>query len=506
MVRTLIVGTGDHAYGLAHLFSISNSATSGNFLEVTKPSITKKGPTFHDTGVPVVPFEEGLSCADIVILAFPASGIKRFMSIYIHFLKDKIIVDATNSTIPGEDLHSILAMTGVRWVKAFNDVGAVDVLLKKPDNKYQMVTKMCSSHADAVETLKVFAEDSMGFKVKVVPYEKYNGIADHQNSLGEDWMTAGTIMLIIFVLCEIYSVMRYNVHKGYAWFHLPLQVTNKAICWTALTGFSISQLPGVFARMSNALYANSLRTKPIWLTRFLAIRKHLGLVSLWFLSLHIIMSLLLFNPGYYGKFFITKDGTSKLNSIGENSFLFATIGTGLYVILGICSLPSVGAQMTNRQWQMVYGPVAWFALACGTIHVLVMGVKGWNDQEGWPGNLPPITLTATMVPLATIFLKLMQIVVCRVAWTLNTAVSKKGSGSDGTPSVFYPDDMESITSQRSARAGAMVAVPPLLNERKSPTKGSEPDYEEEETLDYVPYPKKFRSIKKSKQQIHEDVA
>ena len=36
--------------------------------------------------------------------------------------------------IPGEDLHSILAMTNLKWVKAFNDIGAADVLLKKPGN------------------------------------------------------------------------------------------------------------------------------------------------------------------------------------------------------------------------------------------------------------------------------------------------------------------------------------------------------------------------------------
>ena len=99
-----------------------------------------------------------------------------------------------------------------------------------------------------------------------------------------------------------------------------------AICWTAITGFSLSQLPGVLARMSNAIYGNNLRTKPSWLVRFLAMRKHLGLVALWFLLLHIFMSMLLFNPGYYSKFFIEKEGTSKMNSIGENSFFFAIIG------------------------------------------------------------------------------------------------------------------------------------------------------------------------------------
>jgi len=65
--------------------------------------------------------------------------------------------------------------------------------------------------------------------------------------------------------------------------------------------------------------------------------------------------------------------------------------------------------MTSKQWQLVYGPVAWAALAFGTVHVLVMGVKGWDQQQKWPGNLPPITLTATMIPLSVMFLKVVQV-------------------------------------------------------------------------------------------------
>ena len=88
-----------------------------------------------------------------------------------------------------------------------------------------------------------------------------------------------------------------------------------------------------------------------------------------------------------------------MNAIGEFSFLFAIFGTGFYIILGICSLPSVGLQMTSRSWQVVYGPLAWMALAFGTTHVLIMGVKGWDEQEKWPGNLPPITMTSVLIPL-----------------------------------------------------------------------------------------------------------
>jgi hypothetical protein len=214
------------------------------------------------------------------------------------------------------------------------------------------------------------------------------------------------------------SSRSYNVFKGYDWYHLPLQVTNKAICWTALNGFAITMLPGLFARMSNAIYRDSLRTKPRWMTSFLGMRKYIGLLSLWFLFVHIFMSLLLFSPAYYSKFFVDPEAnSSKLNAIGESSFFFAIIGACLFCILGVCSLPSVANQMTNSQWQFLYGPLVWIALLFGTIHVLIMGVAGWTKTETWPGGLPPITLTSTIIPMIAMYLKLVQAILSRVMWS-----------------------------------------------------------------------------------------
>jgi hypothetical protein len=213
-------------------------------------------------------------------------------------------------------------------------------------------------------------------------------------------------------------------------------VTNKAICWTALNAFALTMLPGLLARFQDAIYDTKMLDKPKWLIFGLRIRKPLGLLALWFLGIHIFMSLLMFNQKYYGKFFIDpKASSSKLNAIGESSFFFGILGAGFYFILGVCSLPSVGAQMTSRSWQVsessvlnqtkapppsfqqslllsdhslssffetfqfAYGPLVWTALLFGTTHVLIMGVKGWDDQEKWPGNLPPITLTSALIPM-----------------------------------------------------------------------------------------------------------
>ena len=206
---------------------------------------------------------------------------------------------------------------------------------------------------------------------------------------------------------------------------------NKAISWTALSGFAIAQVPGVLARMSNAIYQDSLRSKPI--RSFLAMRKQLGLISLWFLSVHIFMSCLMFGPNYYGRFYVDpSDPLSRMTANGESSFMYGAFAAALYGILGICSLPSLAdEQMTIAQWQLVYGPVAWAALAFGTVHVICQGAGvAWDKKENWAWGMPPITLMSTVLPMAVCFLKFVQMVLVRVVEARRRRSENDDGGDD----------------------------------------------------------------------------
>lgn len=99
-------------------------------------------------------------------------------------------------------------MTSLKWVKAFNDIGATDDLLKMPGSKTKLISKICSSHEDAVKLVSVFAETSLGLQMKTVPYDHYHAIATQQNSLGANWIASGSVMFMVFLLCELYAMMR----------------------------------------------------------------------------------------------------------------------------------------------------------------------------------------------------------------------------------------------------------------------------------------------------------
>ena len=101
---------------------------------------------------------------------------------------------------------------------------------------------------------------------------------------------------------------------------------------------------GVLAHFHNMWYRDSLRPKPKWLRISLSVRKHIGLLSLWFMVIHIIGSCMFFNEAYLKKFFVDPEkNSSKMNLMGEVSFCGAIWATGFYLIMGVCSLPSVTA-------------------------------------------------------------------------------------------------------------------------------------------------------------------
>lgn len=243
MVCVTIVGTGDLAHGLAHLFFVNNNKNNGNGdttavavndhleqqqshqLLVTKPGLRLGAAavgstnTFHETAVPLVDMNEGIARADVIVLAIPASALRSFLAEYQDHLQEgkKIVVDATNSPRRGQDVISILTKsssppnsttTSIQSVKAFHDIGAVEALLDKPANKRKIPVQMCSNYPDALAVVRTFAEESLGLDVKVIPYQHYGQIAQVQYRLDESWIRAIAIMLLLFVVTETYSIFR----------------------------------------------------------------------------------------------------------------------------------------------------------------------------------------------------------------------------------------------------------------------------------------------------------
>jgi hypothetical protein len=74
---------------------------------------------------------------------------------------------------------------------------------------------MCSPDDEALEMVKKFAETSLGFCIKKVPFEQYSAIAGHQNKVacGQEWVDAIWTIIPLFIFTQIYTIFRYVVHR-----------------------------------------------------------------------------------------------------------------------------------------------------------------------------------------------------------------------------------------------------------------------------------------------------
>lgn len=198
-----------------------------------------------------------------------------------------------------------------------------------------------------------------------------------------EWKKTSKISLIIFVVVMTYAVIRYNIYKGTSIESIPLFILNKAISLSSVVLIGLSFLLGSLARFWSNLFVSRLY-----------LRKPLGILGFALAAIHTLISLLLFNPAYYPKFFT---GTGQLNLTGELSMLFGVLALAIFSTVALISIPQVADSMDAKQWLFVQR-TGYLAFILVGLHVGVMGFEGWLKPTTWPGGLLPISLIAfTMI-------------------------------------------------------------------------------------------------------------
>ena len=200
------------------------------------------------------------------------------------------------------------------------------------------------------------------------------------------------ISLIIIAIAFLYAIIRYNVIRGISWEQLPLFISNKAIALAALAlialSYAIGSLSKFWPKFSSLLNA----------------RKYFGLFGFGLGAIHGLISLLIFDPQHYPKFFT--DGV--LNFAGELSMLFGVLALAIFAIVAISSIPSIAESLRQDQWLKIQR-LGYLGLLLLAGHVFVMGYKGWLQPGTWPGGLLPISLVAFIIAAFVLLLKLMVV-------------------------------------------------------------------------------------------------
>lgn len=448
-MRVIIIGTGDMAHGLGNMYYCNGTSKNGSNYEVFAseplPDVNTGEYLIADGNtIPIISLDEALETGDILIMCIPSKALKPFLRTNFTKLKeDAILVDCTNSRETNDDLAGSLDSLGLdihtRWVKAYNDNGAVNLLQQKPNTKTVLVTEICGPDKQAVKEVADFTAQ-LGLSPRVVPVERFDKLRGSQETIGEEWIHSAILMLALFCLTFLYVILAARQRPvGFEWYQLPTRYCSKAFAWTATYGFALSLLPGVLARLDRQFRGPKAKICPSLLWG-LGIRKHVGVLALYFLYLHACLMLFIFGGEYFR--FMLNDSNGKMRWTSETSMLFGVISTSFFSIVGIASLPSVGAVMNKAQATLVFGPLVWLGLMTALVHIIVLGFESWKDKDenlqAWPGDMPPVTLMASLIPLLVLFLKFLQVTISFI----QALLLRQKLRNDSTGSAHSAQDLD----------------------------------------------------------------
>lgn len=182
---------------------------------------------------------------------------------------------------------------------------------------------------------------------------------------------AALVILLIFLFSTGYAVLRYNIAGGVLWSRLPMYVLNKSI---SLSGFILLIISYSYADRKNALFGKELL-------------KHIGISGFLLILLHAVLSLLLFRPSVYPKFF---DKNEWLTTPAGISMLAGVIAVVLMWVYNMSFTILYKEKITAQLKQNIINS----AMLLSGFHLFFMGYKGWLTPEKWFGKLPPISLIA----------------------------------------------------------------------------------------------------------------
>jgi len=191
--------------------------------------------------------------------------------------------------------------------------------------------------------------------------------------------SAGMIIAVTLIFSIGYAIVRYHIAGPVAWKDFPFFILNKGIC---LAAFVLLTFNFAFGPLRNL----GVKVPEGWLNA----RKALGMTGFLLVLIHVLMSLMMFKPAVYGKFF-EENGT--LTLLAGLSMLAGVLA---FVVLWVYNL-SFETELRKDKVFIQFITSRKFLLATmllGAAHLIFMGYKSWLNPSGWHGGIPPVSLVA----------------------------------------------------------------------------------------------------------------
>ncbi|MAQ90503.1 MAG: hypothetical protein CMM03_11680 [Rhodopirellula sp.] len=180
-------------------------------------------------------------------------------------------------------------------------------------------------------------------------------------------MSSKKLSLLVLLGSLGYAVLRYNILGDVPYSDLPFFVANKAFAYAGLVILGIAGLQSTSSQ-----------------------RHKLGMGAAWLLTLHALISLALFSPAYFEKFY-QSDYPPRLTLAASLSLLSGCIAFVCLIHLWRVSIKT----RRGTELSLISG-MGRIVIALAAAHTALMGYQVWVMPEKWPGLLPPITLLASL--------------------------------------------------------------------------------------------------------------
>ncbi|XP_070768795.1 metalloreductase STEAP4-like isoform X1 [Enoplosus armatus] len=346
-------------------------------------------------------------------------------------LRGKVLVDVSNNLkknlypeANAEYLHRLIP--GAHVVKAFNTLSAW-ALQNGPSDANRQVY-LCGNSAEAKQAVAEMAT-KLGFTVlDRGSLAAARELEDFPLQLFPEWRLPLRLAIGLTAFFFLYVVMRdvvyaYVVQQKDISFRIMVSLANKVCPIVSLIMLSLCYLPGVIAAFLQLYRGTKYRRFPDWLDRWMLCRKQLGLLALGFASLHVLYTLII-PIRYYVRFKIAAHTISQIkeNKTSEfdtniawrsDSYLaMGILGFGLYVLLGISSLPSVSNALSWREFSFIQSKLGYLTLFFCTFHTYLYGWNRFLYPSSYKWYTPPAFMLSLVVPSVVMVLKLLLLLPC----------------------------------------------------------------------------------------------
>ena len=390
-------------------------------------------------GAKVLSIEEALRQSDVVFLAVNYEAYDT-LTAYQSLLDSKILIDVSNSPsapIVGSNAENLAAMfPGCRVVKAFNTISAYTLQSDAAGDTRQVF--VCGEDAEARDAVKTLARNMGLSPVDCGGLSYANELEKQPHSLFDGWGWPTLATLIITILWTVYAIAHYYwipespTEPDVPWEHVPSTIMNMVAGCVSVTLLALCYLPGCFAAYLQLINGTKYKRFPEWMDMWLKSRKQLGLYALLYAAIHMILSVALLNEGYFEHWFRDPFITIPANHTGDVVFLlgatmqlsgelvilFGTLALATMSVVGVTSLPSVGAVLNWKEWTFMQSYLGWFCLMLSIVHVCVRGGYWWEFMitspygQGWKGVAQTLSFISMLLPWLCILLKLILIIPC----------------------------------------------------------------------------------------------